>query len=79
MFTHTITDPDARDSLLTEVEFKWLMAGHGWWIDMDRFHCDPAYAGDLLRMAMASESASLRDCAAALQARNTHGKRRGVV
>lgn len=79
MFTHAMTGPDARDSMLTEVEFKWLMAGHGWWIDMARFHRDPAYAADLLRLAMASESASLRDCAAALQAQAAPGKRRGAA
>ena len=79
MFTRAITGSDARDSLLTEVEFKWLMAGHGWWIDMARFRRDPAYATDLLRLALASESAALRDCAVMLQARAGPGKRRGTA
>jgi hypothetical protein len=79
MFTHAITGPDARDSLLTEVEFKWLMAGHGWWIDMARFHREPAYAADLLRLAMASESVALRDCVSVLQARAGSVKRRDAT
>ncbi len=61
-------DADARASLLAEVDFKWLMTGHGCWIDAARFHCDPSYAADLLRLAMASPSFALRDCAAFLQA-----------
>jgi len=59
---------DERVSLLAEVDFKWLMAGQGWWIDAARFHRDPAYAAGFLRLAMASPSFALRDCAALLQA-----------
>ena len=54
---------DARAMLLAEVEFKWLMAGHGWWIDVARFERDPTYANELLQVAMASPSQALRDCA----------------
>ena len=59
---------DERISLLAEVDFKWLMAGQGWWIDTNRFHGDPVYAASLLRLAMASPSFALRDCAASLRA-----------
>ncbi|MDB5743805.1 MAG: hypothetical protein JWR68_2120 [Polaromonas sp.] len=52
--------------LLAEVDFKWLMAGQGWWIDPARFHQDPAYAGHFLKLALASPSRALRDCAASL-------------
>ena len=55
-------------SLLAEVDFKWLMAGQGWRINPGRFHSDPSYAFRFLRLAMASPSLALRDCAAALQA-----------
>jgi hypothetical protein len=55
-------------SLLAQVDFKWLMAGQGWWIDPTRFHRDPSYAIGLLRLAMASPSGTLRECAASLQA-----------
>ena len=50
---------DESVSLLTEVDFKWLMAGHGWWMDTTRFHRDPTYAAGLLGLAMASESFAL--------------------
>ena len=59
---------DARASLLAEVDFKWLMSGQGWWIDTTRFHSDPGYAGALLKLALASQSFALRECAALLQA-----------
>ena len=55
-------------SLLAAVDFKWLMTGHGWWVDSARFHDDPPYATTLLGLAMASPSSALRDCAARLLA-----------
>jgi hypothetical protein len=58
---------DARDALLATVDFKWLMTGQGWWVDMARFHTDPSYARDMLRLAMSSSSFALRECAAGLQ------------
>lgn len=64
----TVHRADEEVLLLAEVDFKWLMAGLGWWIDTARFHSDPAYAAGLLRLAMASPSFALRDCAASLQA-----------
>jgi hypothetical protein len=56
--------------MLDEVNFKWLLAGLGWWIDMSRFHCDHSYATRFLELAEASDSPALRDCAASLQ---SHG------
>lgn len=58
---------DERVLLLEEVNFKWLLAGMGLWIDMARFHNDPAYAAHLLALAEASASLALRNCAASLQ------------
>lgn len=58
---------DERVLLLEEVDFKWLLAGMGLWIDMSRFHNDPAYAARLLAIAEASDSVALRKCAALLQ------------
>ena len=69
MFTDAITRANDRASLLAEVEFKWLMAGHGWWIDMARFQRDALYAAELLDLAMASQSSALRDCSAVLRSR----------
>jgi hypothetical protein len=62
-----ITSSDAADgrvSLLGEVDFKWLMAGQGWWVDTTRLHCDPAYASTLIDIALASPSPALRRSAA---------------
>jgi hypothetical protein len=61
---------DGRVLLLEEVNFKWLLAGLGWWIDMTRFHSDIPYATHFLALAEASSSPTLRDCAASLQRHN---------
>jgi hypothetical protein len=53
--------------LLEEVDFKWLMAGQGWWIDTTRLHSDRSYATRFLRLAGATKSRALRDCAMLLQ------------
>jgi len=60
---------DERRLLLEEVNFKWLMAGLGWWVDMSRFRVDRLYAAHYLALASASESAELRKCAALLEPR----------
>lgn len=60
---------DERGLLLEEVNFKWLMAGLGWWVDMSRFRLDRSYAAHYLKLAGASESAELRKCAALLEPR----------
>ena len=67
-FSDAALKGDCRVSLLSAVDFKWLMTGHGWWVDSTRFSADPAYAATLLGLAMASPSSALRDCAARLQA-----------
>jgi hypothetical protein len=59
--------PDERQRLLKEVDFKWLMAGQGWWIDTDRLHNDPSYAAHLLDLVEVTKSAALKDCAALLR------------
>jgi hypothetical protein len=60
--SHT-PDPD----LLLEVDFKWLMAGQGCWVDPQRLHTDPHYAHDCLDSATHSPCDALRDCARHLQ------------
>lgn len=67
-FADAASQFDARDFLMAEVDFKWLMAGQGRWIDTSRLHCDPPYAAALIRWALASPSFALRECAALLQA-----------
>ncbi|MDD2881351.1 MAG: hypothetical protein PHQ58_13030 [Rhodoferax sp.] len=61
---------DERSLLLEEVNFKWLMAGLGWWVDMAQFTRDPLYAARYLTLAKSAESAALRKCAAALEWRS---------
>ena len=58
---------DPLDDMLIEVDFKWLMAGHGWWIDADRFHSDSSYAAHWLKLAEASDMPVLKKSAAQLQ------------
>jgi hypothetical protein len=60
-------DFDACALLLARVDFKWLMAGQGWWIDPHRFQHDLSYADAVLRLALASQSLPLRKCAASIR------------
>lgn len=59
-------DP-SPDELLAEVDFKWLMAGQGCWIDSTRLRTDAVYALDCLQMAIHSPCDPLRACARAMQ------------
>ena len=59
---------DMTSAVLAEVDFKWLMAGHGWDVDMARLGVDPPYAARLLNWAMTSDSPALRESAAKLLA-----------
>ena len=67
MFSEAAANVQARHSLLTEVDFKWLMVGQGQWIDTERLHRDPRYAAEMFRVAFASPSLALRECAELLQ------------
>jgi hypothetical protein len=66
-----VTMLDERAVLLEEVNFKWLMAGLGWWVNMSLFNSDTAYASRYLKLAKASESIELRNCAAILELKNS--------
>jgi hypothetical protein len=59
----------ARDEMLLLVDFKWLMAGLGWWIDLNRWRRDPGYARDCIARGCRSSLAPLRRCARQLLAR----------
>jgi hypothetical protein len=50
------------------VDFKWLMAGQGWWVDLTRFRRDAAYAAQCLHSARSSRCAPLLQRADALAA-----------
>lgn len=57
------SDIDACALLLARVDFKWLMAGQGWWIDPHRLQHEASYADAVLRFALESQSLALRKCA----------------
>jgi len=61
---------NSRDLLLAEVNFKWLMSGLGWWVDMSRFHTDTHYADHFLMLGSSAESVALRECAALLRSQS---------
>lgn len=66
----SVPQTDERVLLLEEINFKWLLAGMGLWIDMSRFHNDPSYATHFLALAEASNSLALqRNRAASLQSK----------
>jgi hypothetical protein len=51
---------EGSNRLLNLVDFKWLMAGMGWWVDLSRLQCDKAYIDDFLERALSSDSELLR-------------------
>jgi hypothetical protein len=63
-----VQGPDGSDSFLKLVEFKWLMAGMGWWVDLTRLQRDGTYGNECLRRAMSSGSQPLQAHGAALLA-----------
>lgn len=56
-----------RAEMLTEVDFKWLMAGLGFWVDPTQLHRDPGYAQASLQNALHSGCEALCRCAVALR------------
>lgn len=59
----------ARDDMLLLVDFKWLMSGLGFWVDMGRWRADPAYAKACIARGCNSRHLPLQHCARQLQAR----------
>ncbi|NRF71332.1 hypothetical protein HLB44_30540 [Aquincola sp. S2] len=57
--THT-RDPAEDDTFLNLVDFKWLMAGVGWWVDLSRLQRDRSYIDQCLQRALRSDSQLLR-------------------
>jgi hypothetical protein len=52
-------DGDPADALLDEVDFKWLMAGQGHWVDTARLRSDANYAHFCVDAAMHSPCPAL--------------------
>ncbi|SCK10415.1 hypothetical protein VAR608DRAFT_0442 [Variovorax sp. HW608] len=53
-------DREGNDTFLNLVDFKWLMAGVGWWVDLSRLQSDRAYIDECLQRALGSDSELLR-------------------
>ena len=68
MNTTTAVDPDSR-ALVEIIELKWLLAGEGVHLHVERLQSDREYARLALERAAASPNASLREMAARLRAR----------
>jgi hypothetical protein len=58
--THTQVQ-EGNDAFLNLVDFKWLMAGVGWWVSLSRLQRDRAYADECLQLALKSDSQLLRE------------------
>jgi len=54
------THSDADATLLHLVDFKWLMAGRGWWVDLSRLRKDTTYARVCAQRGLDSGSELLR-------------------
>lgn len=61
--TFAAWDATCATDLLIEVDFKWLMAGQGNWVDPVRLRADPLYAQHCLQTAINSPCDALRRCA----------------
>jgi hypothetical protein len=51
---------EGSDGFLNLVDFKWLMAGMGWWVDLSRLQSDRPYIDECLQRALRSDSELLR-------------------
>ena len=57
--THT-QGLEENDAFLNLVDFKWLMAGVGWWVNLSRLQSDSDYIDECLQRALRSDSELLR-------------------
>ncbi len=53
-------------SLVDVIDLKWLLAGEGIHLHVERLQSDPAYAAEVLAQAAASSNVALRAAAAKL-------------
>ena len=56
----TAIDFNPQDDMLIEVDFKWLMAGQGYWVDTTRLRTDSAYAHVCVEQALHSQCSELQ-------------------
>ena len=61
---HVLKDSPPRALSLVEIiDFKWLMAGDGHRVHVERLQADRSYAGHCLALGAASSTSALRDVA----------------
>jgi hypothetical protein len=58
--THTKRSEE-NSAFLNLVDFKWLMVGVGWRVDLSRLQSDRGYMDECLQRALRSDSELLRD------------------
>ena len=63
MNTTTFADLQQLPDLVVIIDFKWLMAGEGVRVHVERLQCDRDYAAVCLGQGAASHIPALRDCA----------------
>jgi hypothetical protein len=68
MNTGTLSAPDALE-LVDIVHLKWMLAGEGVHVHVERLQSDPAYAADCLSAAERSANATVRKAASMLRVR----------
>ena len=68
MNTTAAVDADSR-ALVEIIELKWLLAGEGFHLHVERLQTDREYARQTLRRAGQSSNAALRETALRLRAR----------
>ena len=61
-----VSGASVTPELIEFVDFKWLMAGDGHRIDLDRLRTEPAYTRGCLALAGGSTSATLRQASVRL-------------
>lgn len=60
MNTKSRQTPEGDVTFPELVDFKWLMAALGWWVDLPRIQGDAAYAAECLQRGLGSGSDLLR-------------------
>lgn len=70
--TLTATGLDSQEDMLIEVDFKWLMAGQGYWVDTTRLRTDSEYAHTCVEHALHSHCPALQQFAHTFDAPANH-------
>ncbi|MBS0450001.1 MAG: hypothetical protein JSS14_01695 [Proteobacteria bacterium] len=61
MNTTNLVGQESDDTFLRLVDFKWLMAGAGWRVNLSRLQSDRGYIHECLQRALRSDSELLRE------------------